>query len=143
MPNFVKSFRYIQKNTSDLKSIIKGISCLIDINWFVHESPGLKPDWFGEIKSFSMKYSDRRSKTFSANEKQRYWLVISHFPFIGKLSVFEGRLEDQFKRFTNRFATYFQHANAYHILATSFARIKTTNSCCNLKVILENDFSVF
>ena len=42
---------------------------MIDINWFVHESPGLKPDWFGEIKSFSMKYSDRRSKTFSANEK--------------------------------------------------------------------------
>ena len=42
---------------------------MIDINWFVHESPGLKPDWFGEIKSFSMKYSNRlvyikRSKAF-------------------------------------------------------------------------------
>ena len=42
---------------------------MIDINWFVHEPPGLKPDWFGEIKTFSMKYSDRllyikRSKTF-------------------------------------------------------------------------------
>ena len=42
---------------------------MIDINWFVHESPGLKPDWFGEIKSFSMKYSKRlfyieHSKTF-------------------------------------------------------------------------------
>ena len=35
----------------------------------MHESPGLKADWFGEIKSFSMKYSNRllytkRSKTF-------------------------------------------------------------------------------
>ena len=35
------------------------ISCVIDVNWFVHESPGLKPDWFGEIKSFPMKYSNR------------------------------------------------------------------------------------
>ena len=39
------------------------------MNWFVHESPGLKSDWFGEIKLFSMKYSNRllyikRSKTF-------------------------------------------------------------------------------
>ena len=35
----------------------------------MHESPDLKPDWFGEIKSFSMKYSNRllyvkRLKTF-------------------------------------------------------------------------------
>ena len=40
-----------------------------DRNWFVHESSTLKPDWFGEIKSFSMKYSNRllyikRSKAF-------------------------------------------------------------------------------
>ena len=25
----------------------------------MHQSPGLKPDWFGESKSFAMKYSDR------------------------------------------------------------------------------------
>ena len=25
----------------------------------MHESSGLKPDWFGEIKSFPMKYSNR------------------------------------------------------------------------------------
>ena len=41
---------------------------MIDINWFLHESTVLKPDWLGEIKSFSMKYSNRllyikRSKT--------------------------------------------------------------------------------
>ena len=37
---------------------------------FVHKSPCLKPDWFGETNSFSMKYSNRllyikHSKTFS------------------------------------------------------------------------------
>ena len=42
---------------------------MIDINWFAHKLPGLKPDWFGEIKSFSRKCSKRlvytkRSKTF-------------------------------------------------------------------------------
>ena len=46
------------------------ISCVIDINWFVDEAPGLKPVCFGEIKSFSMKYSNRLlhikpSKTFT------------------------------------------------------------------------------
>ena len=54
MPNFVKSFRYISR-----KTLYWYISCVIDINWFVHESPSLKPDWFGEIKSFSIKYSNR------------------------------------------------------------------------------------
>ena len=37
--------------------------------WLVYESPGLKPDWFEELKSFSMKYTNRlfsikSSKTF-------------------------------------------------------------------------------
>ena len=45
------------------------ISWVIDINWFIHESPGLKPDWFWEIKSFSIQYSKsllyiKRSKIF-------------------------------------------------------------------------------
>ena len=49
---------------------------MIDINWFVHESPGLKPDWFGEIKSLSMKHSNRllyikRSKTFHEWEVEK------------------------------------------------------------------------
>ena len=26
-------------------------------SWVVHESPGLKPDWFGDIKLFSVKNS--------------------------------------------------------------------------------------
>ena len=32
---------------------------MIGISRFVHESPGLKKDCFGEFKLFSMKYSDR------------------------------------------------------------------------------------
>ena len=55
--------------TSNPSSKYWYISCVIDINWFVHESHGLKPDWFEEIKSLSMKYSNRllyikRSKIF-------------------------------------------------------------------------------
>ena len=46
---------------------------MIDINWFVHESPVLEQDWFRENKSFSMKYSNRllyikRSKIFPQME---------------------------------------------------------------------------
>ena len=44
--------RYLEKHLSNLSSKDWYISGVIDINWFVHESPGLKPDWFGEIKSF-------------------------------------------------------------------------------------------
>ena len=45
------------------------ISCVIDINWFVHESPGLKPDWFGEIK------------TFSVNIQTDYYILNAQKPF--------------------------------------------------------------
>ena len=45
------------------------VSWVIDNNWLIHESPGLKPDWLEEINSFSMKYSynllyNKRSKIF-------------------------------------------------------------------------------
>ena len=45
------------------------ISWDIDVNWFIHEYPELKPDWFWEIKLFSIKHSNRslhikRSKFF-------------------------------------------------------------------------------
>ena len=29
----------------------------LDVSWLVHESPGLKPDWLGDIKLFSVKNS--------------------------------------------------------------------------------------
>ena len=50
-------------------------SCVVDITWFVHESADLKLDWFGEIKFFSMKYSNRllyikRSKIFPQMEAE-------------------------------------------------------------------------
>ena len=50
---------------------------MINIKWFVHESAGLKQDCFGEIKSFSMKYSllyIKRSKTFpQMGSKDTVW----------------------------------------------------------------------
>ena len=32
-------------------------STVIDKNWYIHESPCLKPDWLDDIKSFLMKNS--------------------------------------------------------------------------------------
>ena len=29
----------------------------MDKSWLIHESPGLKPDWLGDIKLFSVKNS--------------------------------------------------------------------------------------
>ena len=70
MPNFAKSLDISRKILLTPNTSTKDwyISCVIDINWFLHESTVLKPDWLGEIKSFSMKYSNRllyikRSKT--------------------------------------------------------------------------------
>ena len=61
MPKFIKNFGYVKKSTltSVLTSKYWYISWVIDINWFMHESPGLKPNWFWEIKSFTIKYSKR------------------------------------------------------------------------------------
>lgn len=30
--------------------------CIIDKSWFMQGSPGLKPDWFGEIRLLAVKY---------------------------------------------------------------------------------------
>ena len=35
------------------------ISCEIDSNWFVQESSGLNPNYFGNIKSFSEKNENK------------------------------------------------------------------------------------
>ena len=55
MPNSIKRFRYIEKETSDFwpSSNAKGILCAIDSNWLVQESPGLNRDYFGDIRLFS------------------------------------------------------------------------------------------
>ena len=45
--------------TSNTSSKDRYISCVVEINWFVHESTSIKPDWFEEIKSLSVKYSNR------------------------------------------------------------------------------------
>ena len=52
--------------------------------------------------------------------------------------MFDAGFEDEFKRFTNRFVTYFQHVEAYHIVAMSFVRIKTTDNCCNIITVESN-----
>ena len=55
MPNSIKRFRYIEKDTPYFMTVINAerISCAIDSNWLVQESLGLNPDCFGDIKSFS------------------------------------------------------------------------------------------
>ena len=34
------------------------ISCVIDKSWFMQESLGLKPDWFGKDRLLAGKYSN-------------------------------------------------------------------------------------
>ena len=59
MSNSVKSFRYVKEDTPNFKWLSKDwyISWVIDINWLIHESSGLKSDTLEEINSFSVKYS--------------------------------------------------------------------------------------
>ena len=38
MPDFIESFSFV-----------------IDNNWLIHETPGLNPDWFGEIRLLEIK----------------------------------------------------------------------------------------
>ena len=42
----------VDYNQKDLK-----ISCTIERSWYSHESEGLNPDWLGQSKSFSSRYS--------------------------------------------------------------------------------------
>ena len=44
------------------------ISCVFNISCWTHESPGIKPDWFGERRYDLLKY-------FSANWEQGNWSV--------------------------------------------------------------------
>ena len=41
--------------TSQLSSKLENISWVMPNNWLTHESPGLNPDWFSDIKLFSIK----------------------------------------------------------------------------------------
>ena len=59
MSNFNKSLRYVNEDTPNFKTFSKNwyMSWVIDNNWLIHESPGLKPDWLEKINSFSIKNS--------------------------------------------------------------------------------------
>ena len=62
MPNSIKRFRYIEKDTptSWPWSNAERILCAIDSNWLVQESPGLNPDCIGDIKLFSEKKKKKK-----------------------------------------------------------------------------------
>ena len=57
-----------------LQSKASNISCVIASNWFIHESDGRNPDWFG-FSSFSFT-ENNVSKYFSKNGQKRYWLIV-------------------------------------------------------------------
>ena len=57
---------------------------------------------------------------------------ICFLPFIRKYAVFDTRFEFHLKRFDNRFATYFDNADAVHIMAMSLIRIKILNFFQNI-----------
>ena len=57
---------------------------------------------------------------------------ICFLPFIRKYAVFNTRFEFHLKRFDNRFATYFDNADAVHIMAMSLIRIKILNFFQNI-----------
>ena len=57
------------------------ISWVIDNSWFIQESPGLKPNWWGVINFFSRKnpkhfVKKTFSKNFTTNRKQRDWAIV-------------------------------------------------------------------
>ena len=47
------TFKYIEN-----RKVIEKSDIVIEIIWFTHESPVLKPDWLGVIKLFRIKNSD-------------------------------------------------------------------------------------
>ena len=87
---------------------------MIDINWFVHESPGLKSDGFGEISN---------SK---GNIQTGYYILNAQKPF---QKWEEDILADNSLKSAYHFFCGQEPRLAF--LAMSFVRIKTTNNCCN------------
>ena len=133
VPNFVKGVLDISRKTpltSNPSSEDWYISCVIEINWFLRESPGLKSDWFGEITSHWNIQTDyfiwNAQKTFHKWEVEilldNSLKSACHFsygqwprlPFFIHWETFRvwckiGRL---IQEVYNRFVIYFQHANA-------------------------------
>ena len=54
MPNSVKSFGNVKKDSIGFSSKADCISCIMDRSWAMHESSGRKPDWEG-VKSLLCK----------------------------------------------------------------------------------------
>ena len=64
------------------------------------------------------------------------WYDICFFPFSWDYALGQARFEDNTKRFTNGFFTYFEHANTDHIVTIMFLISSTEKSTS------ESDFSV-
>ena len=59
VPHFIESFRNVKGCPSNfvvVLSKLKNISQSMANNWLTQESTGLNPDWFSDIKLFSIKY---------------------------------------------------------------------------------------
>ena len=59
MPNFIESIWNVKQRHSNFVIVLlklKDISQVMANNWLTQESPGLNPDWFSDIKLFSIKY---------------------------------------------------------------------------------------
>ena len=63
------------------------MSWVINNNWLIHKSLGLKPDWLEEINSFSMKYSLSVQKFFHKLEV-KIWVDNFFFFFFRTGSTF-------------------------------------------------------
>ena len=59
VPHFIESFRNVKGRPSNfvvVLSKLENVSQLMANNWLTQESTGLNPDWFSDIKLFSIKY---------------------------------------------------------------------------------------
>ena len=59
VPHFIESFWNVKQRLSNfviVLSKLEDISQVMANNWLTQESPGLNPDWFSDIKLFSIKY---------------------------------------------------------------------------------------
>ena len=59
VPHFIESFRNVKGRPSNfviVLSKLENISQLMANNWLTQESTSLTPDWFSDIKLFSVKY---------------------------------------------------------------------------------------
>ena len=59
MPNFIESIWNVKQRHSNFVIVLLKLKDILQVmanNWLTQESPGLNPDWFSDIKLFSIKY---------------------------------------------------------------------------------------